>query len=109
VSDGIFRASKALLQKCDIITNYCLRGTQTGEDVFFENFDNNFVVIGLSRHIFYPFGDVIYAIKMNWLPNEFENGPMKSMSQTSKFSNSRIGFKGIMYRLKIFPVLTVCT
>jgi len=31
------------------------------EDVFLEKFDNNFVVIGLRRHGFYLFGDVIHC------------------------------------------------
>ena len=34
-------------------------GAKSGEDVFFEKFDNHFVVIGLCRHSFYPFRDVI--------------------------------------------------
>jgi len=32
-----------------------------GEDVFLEKFDNHFVVVGLGRHDFYPFGDVIHC------------------------------------------------
>jgi len=43
-----------------IITNYSLRGAKMGEDVFLEKFNNHFVVIGLSKHIFYPFRDVIH-------------------------------------------------
>ena len=44
-----------------IITNYRFGGAKSGEDIFLEKFDNHFVVIGLSRHSFYPFRDVIYS------------------------------------------------
>ena len=87
-----------------IITNYRSGGAKSGEDVFFEKFDNHFVVIGLCTHKFYPFRDIVYSNQMNWLPKELENGPMKSIPQTSKISTSRIGFRGIMSLLEIFPI-----
>ena len=42
-----------------IITNYPSGGAKSGEDVFFEKFDNYFIVIGLCWHNFYQFRDVI--------------------------------------------------
>jgi len=62
-----------------IITNYRSRGAKSGENVFFEKFDNHFVVIDLSWYIFYPFRDISTATKMNYLPKELGNGPMKSI------------------------------
>ena len=44
-----------------IITNYRSGDAKSGEDVFFEKFDNHFIVIGLSWHSFYLFRDVIYS------------------------------------------------
>ena len=36
-------------------------------------------------------------------PNDGGNGPMKSITQQSKISMKRIGFKGIMWRFEIHP------
>ena len=105
--DGIFLHQSfkySIAEMRSIITNYRSGGTETGEDIFLEKFDNHFVVVGLGKHDFYPFGDVSTATKMNWLPNEFGNGPMKLMLQTSKILTSRIGFRGIKFCLKIFPL-----
>jgi len=44
-----------------IITNYRSRGAKTGEDILLKKFDNHFVVIGLKRHSFYPFRDLIHC------------------------------------------------
>ena len=87
-----------------IITNYRSGGAKSGEDVFFEKFDNHFVVIGLSWHSFYPFRDVIYSNQNELIAEGIRNGPMKSIPQTSKISTSRIGFRGIMSLLEIFPI-----
>ena len=57
----VIRASKTLLQKCDPFTNYRSGGAKSGEDVFFEKFDNHFIVISLCRHNFYPFRDIAHS------------------------------------------------
>jgi len=60
--DGIFSHQSfknSIAEMRSIITNYRSRGAKSGEDVFFEKFDNHFVVIGLCWHSFYPFRDVI--------------------------------------------------
>ena len=60
--DRIFshqRFKDSIAEMRSIITNYCSGGVKSGEDVFFEKFDNHFVVIGLCWHNFYPFRDVI--------------------------------------------------
>ena len=75
------------------------------EDIFLKKFDNHFVVIGLNWHNFYPFRDIIHNNQDELLPNEFGNGPMKLIPQTSKISTLRIGFRGIMSLLEIFPIL----
>jgi len=46
---------------CTIITNYGMRGSKAWTDVFFQEFDNNFIVISLTRDGFNPFGYVIYS------------------------------------------------
>ena len=43
-----------------IITSYRSMGAKSGEDVVFEKFDNHFVVIGLCRHNFYLFRDIVH-------------------------------------------------
>ena len=43
-----------------IIINYRSGGAEIGEDIFFEKFNNHFVVIGLRRHSFYLFRDIIH-------------------------------------------------
>jgi len=56
------RASKTLLQKCDPLSLIIALGVQNREKMFpLRNFNNHFVVIGLSWHSFYPFRDVIYS------------------------------------------------
>jgi len=50
----------SVVEMWSIITNYRSRGAKSGEDVFFEKFDNHFVVSGLCRHNFYPFKDIVY-------------------------------------------------
>ena len=62
--DGIFphqSFKNSIVEMRPIITNYHSGGVKSGEDVFFEKFENHFVVIGLSWHSFYPFRDVIYS------------------------------------------------
>ena len=44
-----------------IITNYRSGGAKSGEDIFFKKFDNHYVVIGLCRHRFYPFRDIVHS------------------------------------------------
>ena len=101
--DGIFPHQifkNSVAEMWSIITNYRSGGAKSGEDVLFEKFDNHFVVIRLSRHSFYPLRDT--TTKMNWLPKELGNGPMKSIPQTSKILTSRIGFRGTCLFLKFF-------
>ena len=60
--DGIFlhqSFKNAIAKMQSIIANYRFGGAKSGEDVFFEKFDSHFVVIGLCRHSFNPFRDVI--------------------------------------------------
>ena len=62
--DGIFSHKSfknSVAEMRPIITNYRSRGAKSGEDVLFEKFDNHFVVIGLCRHSFYPFRDIVYS------------------------------------------------
>ena len=61
--DGIFsykRFKDSIAEMRSIITNYRF-GVSKREDIFLEEFDNHFVVIGLSWHNFCPFKDVIYS------------------------------------------------
>ena len=60
--DGIFphqSFKNSVAEMRSIITNYRSGGAKSREDVFFEKFDNHFVVIGLCWHSFYSFRDVI--------------------------------------------------
>jgi len=64
VSDRIFQHQSfknSIAEMRSIITNYRSGGAKSGEDIFLEKFDNHFVVIGLCRHSFYPFRDIIYS------------------------------------------------
>jgi len=47
----------SIVEMRSIITNYRSGGAKSGEDVFFEKFDNHFVVTGLYRHSFNLFRD----------------------------------------------------
>ena len=61
--DGIFSHQSfknSIAEMRSIITNYRLGGAKSGEYVFFEKFDNHFVVIRLCWHNFYLFRDIVY-------------------------------------------------
>ena len=62
--DGIFSHhsfKNSIAEMRSIITNYSSGGAKLGEDIFFEKFDNHFVVIDLCRHSFYPFRDIVHS------------------------------------------------
>jgi len=75
-----------------------------GEDIFFEKFDNHFVVIGLSWHNFYPFEDVIYNNQNELVAKGIREWSHEVDNQTSKILTSRIEFRGIMSLLETFSI-----
>ena len=87
-----------------IITNYRSGGVEAGEDIFLEKFDNHFVVVSLSLYSFYPFRDVIHNNQDELVAEGIWEWSHEVDTPTSKISASRIGFKGIIYLLKIFSI-----
>jgi len=55
------RASKVLLQKCASLSLIIHEGFQSMKRYFFQELENNFVVVCLARDGFNPFGYVIYS------------------------------------------------
>ena len=89
----------------NIITDDSTRGSEARENVLFQRFYINFVIISFTRNGFYPLGHIVHSNQHVLFPNEVGNGPIKSMSQTSKSSISKIGLRGIMFRLEILSII----
>ena len=87
-----------------IITNYRSGGAKLGEDVFFEKYDNHFVVIGLCRHSFYPFRDIVYSNQNELVAEGIREWSHEVDTPNIKISTSRIRFRGIISLLKILPI-----
>ena len=62
---------------CTIVTNYGARGSKVRDDVFFQEFDNNLVVICLARDGFNPFRYVIYGQQDVLVPKRIREGSHK--------------------------------
>jgi len=88
-----------------IITNYCTRGSKAWKDVFIQEFDNNFVVICLTRDGFNPFGYIIHSPQDVLVAKWIRKGSHKVDAQTLKSSTSRIGLRGIILRFEILPII----
>ena len=49
------------------ITNYGFGYSKSGEDVLFEKFENNFVIISFARDCFNPFRNIIHSHQDVWI------------------------------------------
>ena len=65
-----------------LITDYGFRYSKSGEDVLFEKFDNNSMVILLEWDCFNPFRNIIHSHQDVRIAKDIGKGLMKSMPYT---------------------------
>ena len=61
--DGIFSQKSfksSITEMSIIIADYSSRGSEARENIFFQELDNNFVVVCLARDDFNPFGYIVH-------------------------------------------------
>jgi len=87
-----------------IIINYRSGDAKSGEDIFFEKFDNHFFVISLSWHSFYLFRDVIYSKQNELVAKGIREWSHEVDTPNIKNFNFKDRFRVIMSLLEIFPI-----
>lgn len=84
------------------INNDSSRCAMSGENIFDQTFGYNLNIIRGSCYCLYPLGDIINIYKDVLIYKGLGNGPMKSMSNTSNNSISKIWVMPFLASWKCF-------